>query len=81
MPKSELLAHDAGNVFSFEFIPGAPIGLEWWHHQMTKAIQGKLWFELMEGIGWTKEGLWNEKSYDDQSGLGFKTVELAKPAH
>jgi len=36
---------------------GHPSHMEWWHFQYEPGYKGKYWMEILELIGWTKEGL------------------------
>jgi hypothetical protein len=55
---------------------GVPRTMEWWHFQYNNAIapdgKNKVWSELMEEIGWTKEGLQK---------VGYSEKQLQADAH
>ena len=72
-PNPKLLSVAAGQVYRFPEIPGEPIGLEWWHHEVPKSVRGKSWLELMGEIGWTRDGLLGDRQskYYGRGGIGY----------
>jgi hypothetical protein len=80
-PNPQILSVAAGQVYRFPEILGEPIGLEWWHYEVPKKVRGKSWLELMEEIGWTRDGLLgdtpeSEEKYYGRGGIGYdaKTI-------
>jgi hypothetical protein len=80
-PNPKTLSVAAGQVYRFPEIPGEPIGLEWWHYEVPKKARGKSWLELMEEIGWTRDGLLGEtkdaqERFYGRGGIGYdaKTI-------
>ncbi|MBI2687965.1 MAG: hypothetical protein HYX27_16780 [Acidobacteria bacterium] len=59
------LSPDYGVVFPLKTgvympSPGAPIGLEWWHFQVSSLIDNRAFGPLICEMGWTKETLLDE---------------------
>jgi hypothetical protein len=63
--------------------PGEPICMEWWHFQRTDQISHRLWGDLLEDIGWTRECLGDTPSSQLylRPGIGYPVGHLNGDAH
>jgi hypothetical protein len=49
------------SIIELPALTGHPAHMEWWHFQYEPGYGGKKWGEILDLIGWTREGLLGEK--------------------
>jgi hypothetical protein len=72
-----------GTAIAFPLLSGIPRAMEWWHFQLPAGFKGKTWGQLVESIGFTREGLLAKESSDGVLGffgIGYQAKELTTEA-
>jgi hypothetical protein len=73
----------ASSVIELGALVGHPAHMEWWHFQYEPGYNGKKWGDILELIGWTREGLLGQEGnpgYHGLYGLGYMPDGLDKNA-